>query len=212
MKKHFAFTFIEILVAITVFAIGVLAVLRLITQNLVTLDHTQDRTTATFLAKEWIDLVYNMRDANIKKWLPWDCIMARTLASGARSEIDPDRVCIWYFTSGKNELLQLSFDPTLYLFSHVLPLDTHDFTHLWEQNRLYMTTWMIGEHSLFWYTSSSGASAVPTSFARYILFTGVTEWSYILPRDRILKVESHVLYVNGTSTGEVVLESLIGKY
>lgn len=52
MKKHSAFTFIEILVAITVFAIGVLAVLRLITQNLVTLDHTQDRTAATFLAKE----------------------------------------------------------------------------------------------------------------------------------------------------------------
>ncbi|MEI6118852.1 MAG: hypothetical protein WCP92_06620 [bacterium] len=40
------------IVAITVFAIGVLAVLRLITQNLVTLDITQMRTNATFLAKE----------------------------------------------------------------------------------------------------------------------------------------------------------------
>jgi prepilin-type N-terminal cleavage/methylation domain-containing protein len=52
MKKKFAFTFIEVLVAITVFAIGVLAVLRLITQNLVTLDITQSRMMATFLAKE----------------------------------------------------------------------------------------------------------------------------------------------------------------
>jgi len=52
MKKKSAFTFIEVIIAISVFAIGVLAVLRLITQNLVTLDATQSRTMATFLAKE----------------------------------------------------------------------------------------------------------------------------------------------------------------
>jgi len=52
MHKKSAFTFIEVIIAITVFAVGVLAVLRLITQNLVTLDVTEARTTATFLAKE----------------------------------------------------------------------------------------------------------------------------------------------------------------
>ena len=52
MKKKSAFTFIEVIIAITVFAIGILAVLRLITQNLVSLDITQSRMTATFLAKE----------------------------------------------------------------------------------------------------------------------------------------------------------------
>jgi prepilin-type N-terminal cleavage/methylation domain-containing protein len=52
MKKKSAFTFIEVIIAITVFSIGVLAVLRLITQNLVILDVTEARTTATFLAKE----------------------------------------------------------------------------------------------------------------------------------------------------------------
>lgn len=67
MKRKSAFTFIEMLVAITVFAIGVLAVLRLVTQNLATLDITQTRTTATLLAKEGIELVYNMRDANLEK-------------------------------------------------------------------------------------------------------------------------------------------------
>ena len=52
MHKKSAFTLIEVIIAITVFAVGVLAVLRLITQNLVTLDKTEARTTATFLAKE----------------------------------------------------------------------------------------------------------------------------------------------------------------
>jgi len=81
MKKKSAFTFIEILVAITVFAIGVLAVLRLITQNLVTLDATEARITATFLAKEGIELVYNMRDSNLQKSLPWDCVLDPNLAA-----------------------------------------------------------------------------------------------------------------------------------
>ncbi len=67
MKNKSAFTLIEVMIAITVFAIGVLAVLRLITQNLVTLDTTQSRTMATFLAKEGMELVYNMRDSNINK-------------------------------------------------------------------------------------------------------------------------------------------------
>jgi len=67
MKKKSAFTFIEVIIAITVFAIGVLAVLRLITQTLVTLDITQSGTTAAFLAKEGMELVYNMRDSNIAK-------------------------------------------------------------------------------------------------------------------------------------------------
>ncbi|MEI8090964.1 MAG: prepilin-type N-terminal cleavage/methylation domain-containing protein [bacterium] len=52
MKKVRAFTFIEIMIAIAVFSIGVLAVLRLVTQNLVSMDKTGTRTVATFLAKE----------------------------------------------------------------------------------------------------------------------------------------------------------------
>jgi general secretion pathway protein I len=52
MKKIKAFTLIEMMIAITVFAIGVLAVLRLVMQNLVSMDRTETRTMATFLAKE----------------------------------------------------------------------------------------------------------------------------------------------------------------
>ena len=55
------------MIAITVFAIGVLAVLRLLTSNLVTMDKTENRTIATFLAKESLEMVYNMRDTNVQK-------------------------------------------------------------------------------------------------------------------------------------------------
>lgn len=98
MRKS-AFTFIEILVAISVFAIGVLAVLRLITQNLVTLDLTQTRTTATFLAKEGIELAYNMRDSNIQKSLPRDCVLDLNLSADDFGIIDENKVCKRYFSS-----------------------------------------------------------------------------------------------------------------
>ena len=55
------------MIAITVFAIGVLAVLRLLTSNLVMMDKTENRTIATFLAKEGIEMVYSIRDSNLQK-------------------------------------------------------------------------------------------------------------------------------------------------
>ncbi|MBQ2599966.1 prepilin-type N-terminal cleavage/methylation domain-containing protein [bacterium] len=52
MKKKLAFTLIEILIAISVFAIGILAVLRVLTGNLSTLDTANIKLQATVLAKE----------------------------------------------------------------------------------------------------------------------------------------------------------------
>jgi prepilin-type N-terminal cleavage/methylation domain-containing protein len=52
MKKYRGFTFIEMMVALTVFSIGVLAVMRVITQNLTSMDKAETTTVATFLAKE----------------------------------------------------------------------------------------------------------------------------------------------------------------
>jgi len=52
MKKKLAFTFIEIMIAIVIFSIGILAVLRLVTANLGTMDENNTRIQATFLAKE----------------------------------------------------------------------------------------------------------------------------------------------------------------
>lgn len=213
MKNKSGFTLIEVIIAITVFAIGVLAVLRLITQNLVTLDSTQSRTTATFLAKEWMELVYNMRDSNIDKWLPWDCVLKSDFTTGNRWEIDPEAVCAWNFSSWNqdNKILQISFDPTEYLY--MLPVDAWlNFAELWSGNRLYFTTWDVWWHQIFWYSSRPVTGTNPSFFSRYILFTGVHEWNDVLPRDSVLKIESHVSYIKGTKTWEIVLESFIWNY
>ena len=214
MYKKLWFTFIEVIIAITVFAIGVLAVLRLITQNLVTLDITQSRTMATFLAKEWIELAYNIRDSNIAKWLPRDCVLKTWFVLDVLGNVvDLEHVCLWNFSSWvqDNKILQLSFDSTWYIYTY--PVDAGwDFTELWSGNRLYFATWTVWWHQIFWYSSRPVPWTPPSVFSRYILFTGVREGNNILPRENILKIESHVLYNKWTKTWEVVLESFIWNH
>jgi hypothetical protein len=43
--------------------------------NLSTLDKVQTKITATILAKEGIELAYNIRDTNLQKLFAWDCIL-----------------------------------------------------------------------------------------------------------------------------------------
>lgn len=214
MKKKSAFTFIEVIIAITVFAIGVLAVLRLVTQNLVTLDNTQARTMSTFLAKEWLELVYNMRDSNIAKWLPWDCVLYADIKNVViNSDFEGVNVnaCAWNFASWADKILQISFDSGVYTYA--VPVDSSpSFNELRSGNLLYYATWTVWWHDIFWYSSRSGEGNTPTFFSRYILFTGVREWTTLLPRENILKVESHVLYNKWAKTWEVVLESFIWNY
>jgi len=214
MKRKFWFTFIEVIVAITVFAIGVLAVLRLITQNLVTLDITQMRTNATFLAKEWIELVYNMRDSNIAKWLPWDCVLVPDLLTGDWWTLEnPEAACLWKFSSWSEDhkVLQISFNPEGYTYTSPHVAET-TFNDLWSGNVLYYVTWTVWWHEIFWYSSLPVKETTPTFFSRYIVFARVLEEKNVLPRENILKIESHVLYNKWGKTWEVVLESFIWNY
>ena len=64
MKNTRGFTFIEIMIVILVFSIGILTVLRTMTQNLALVAQAQTKITASMLAKESIDLVFHIRDTN----------------------------------------------------------------------------------------------------------------------------------------------------
>ncbi|MBU0627014.1 hypothetical protein KKG31_06595 [Patescibacteria group bacterium] len=55
------------MIAITVFSIGVLAILNLVMRNLDTIDKVQTKVSATLLAKEGIEIAYNIRNSNNQK-------------------------------------------------------------------------------------------------------------------------------------------------
>lgn len=195
------FTLIEIIIVIGVFSIWIMAVFYLVTNNLERLDETKTRNIATFLAKEWIELIFNARDANLIKELWWDCVFTEKYINTPSPNF-----CEWYFASWLQwKYIQIAFEPNEYPKLTWTGLDT------FENNRLYYHSWNINWNNIFWYNNDSN-NGQETIFSRYIVFTWVKENWQILPTDKILKLESHVLFSKWSKTGEVILESFIGNY
>lgn len=201
------------MIAITVFSIGVLAVLRLLTSNLVTMDKTENKTIATFLAKEWLELVYNIRDANVQKWLPRNCLLADKITLDLYGQADESQACERYFSSGAYDghVLALGFAASWYFVAEYKNIGKN-FLENFSAFGLVQMTWLVGQTTTSRYTlrQADETWTLPV-FGRYILFTGVKDGDKILPLSDILKVESHVLFLKWASTGEIVLESFIGK-
>lgn len=215
MKKKFWFTLMEVLIAITVFSIGVLAVLRVLTWNLSIMDNTEIKLQSTVLAKEWLELLYNLRDSNLEKSLPWNCVLNQDVYgwnSGQLIQNTEDKICTGYFGSGNfNRVLQLSFSWQNYYYQNLT--ESHDyFTGLFEDNQLCLFTWEIGDENMSWFSYCLWDVGEPTFFARYLSFTWVVADWYLLPKDKILKVESHVLYKKWHKTWDIVFESFIWNY
>jgi type II secretory pathway pseudopilin PulG len=199
--KNSWFTLIEIIIVIAVFSIWIMAVFYLVTNNLERLDDTRTRNIATFLAKEWIELAFNARDANLVKELKRDCIFTNKYINNPSPEF-----CDWIFSSWlQSKYIQISFYPDKYPELIWTNLNT------FENNRLYYHSGYINWNKLFWYNNNS-IDWEQTIFARYISFTWVIENWQILPVDKILKLESHVLFSKWSKTWEVILESFIGQY
>ncbi len=199
--KSKGFTLIEIIIVIAVFSIWIMAVFYLVTNNLERLDETKTRNIATFLSKEWIEMAFNARDANLAKELPWDCVFTDDNIN------DPDpKLCSWFFASWIQwKYIQISFNASEYPKLIWTPLNT------FENNRIYYHSWNINWINMSRYNNDSSYWE-ETIFARYIVFTWVQENWQVLPTDKILKLESHVLFSKWAKTWEVILESFIGNY
>ena len=92
MKKIKAFTLIETLIVIVVFCIGILTVLYWLSQTLRNKEYANTQIQSAFFAREWIELVFNLRDANYHKELPWNCIFEW------ESSLDVEKWCKKFFT------------------------------------------------------------------------------------------------------------------
>jgi Tfp pilus assembly protein PilV len=66
-KKILALSLIEVMMVIVVFAIGIIAVVRLLSHNVLIAQMTHHRSQATMQAKEQLEMLYTFRDTNIKK-------------------------------------------------------------------------------------------------------------------------------------------------
>ena len=75
--RYHAMTLIEMLIAIGVFAVGVLAVLQLVVNNIKTVDHVSKHMDATMLATQGLELMYELRNTNSYKEVERDCLQIK---------------------------------------------------------------------------------------------------------------------------------------
>ena len=206
---------IEIMIAISVFAIGILVVLQLVIRNMSVVDQVKVKTSATILAKEWIELAFNIRDANLSKWLPRDCVIDPDLFDTKQEDLKEwQEFCITYFSENIGEqVFQIWFDTDNYYFLQAIDRQDNFLANFYE-NMLFLRTWDIWWYDMSRYSHSSNLKhgEDTTPYARYISFSTVQDSKESLPEDIILKVESHVLTLRAGNTWDIVLESLIWNY
>lgn len=209
MKKFKAFTLIETLIVIVIFCIWILTVLIWLSQTIRNKEHANTQIKSAFFAREWIELIFNLRDANYHKELPWNCIFKPIT-------IDPNKV----YDEDKNpfcedvlkpwKILKISmWSDDKYLNTEYLETSSlsDDFETNLEKFQIYFHTWTNNWFSYDYVWNEDEE----TWFARYIEIKGIDIWWGNVD-DKLLKVESHVLYKRWDLTWEKVMETFIGNY
>lgn len=90
MKKR-GFTVIEIVIALILFGIGIVTLLRAIVYYVAAGEEVRQKSEAILLAKEAIDIVYNQRDTNIRRSVKRNC---------ARIDATKPEACDYIFEAG----------------------------------------------------------------------------------------------------------------
>lgn len=195
------------LIVIFVLWVGILSITVLITRNLSLVKNIHTQTTATILAREGVEMAYNVRDTNNILWYERNCAQRLT---NFNTPIIWDSICQKYMRTwdeqsyrfiiewgvGEQSQIALSF------------ITGDDFITLFNNSKLYLTG-ISTPINITWYTHIWYGD---TMFARYIEFTGMESLPSSTPitNNDIHHLTSKVLYkLSDTSTGEITLESFI---
>ncbi len=177
-------TLIEVLITIVVFSIGILTILSIITGSLSLGSRSRNRTTATMLAKEWLEMMYNIRDTNLDKAQTRWCI-ALNNSNNCDDNMTGDNVI--YTIESMNNGIKV--------------LDGTTFA----SRRLYITT---GNNIT---TYSHTGTGIPSQFYRYITIKPAEVLGDTTTIDaNMKKITSTVEYPQLWGTGKIELESFIG--
>lgn len=205
MKKIKAFTLLETLIVIMVFCIGILVVLNGLSQTLRNKDYANTQIKSAFFAREWIEMVFNLRDANYHKELPWNCIFQWN--KNLTDEWCKENLQPW-------TVLKISmWSNNEYIYVETGSIDELDFDSIFTGYQIYFHTWNNVLNGATWYYYDySWTEEEKTWFARYLLVTWVTADGININTDKLLKIESHVLYQRWALTWEKVMETFIWNY
>jgi prepilin-type N-terminal cleavage/methylation domain-containing protein len=194
--RKYWITLIEVLIAIYIFWIWILIILRMLISNISRLYDIRTKDTAVSLAKEAMDIVFHLRDSNIEKWMDWDCV-----------EISYD------WSSWDCDTNLLSWTLTRYQIDRSLT-GLYFFNEIWStgNSTIWYHTWIWytqdwTSYTWFWYDHKSVWGIETPFFRRIEIFPHPTYPTYT---NRVLWVRSIVHYTRWSTSKQVILESSIG--
>lgn len=203
-----AMTLIELLVVIFVLWIWILSITVLITKNLSVTKNIHYQNSATILAREWIEMVYNTKNTNKILWYKRNCAIRETDLLSQNEDF-----CKQYMFNTWAESHLFIIDGATRDSIVLSWIDWSDFNEIFEKSRLYLTWITKNWINITWYTHIPNEN--PTPFARYISFT----WIQDIPIDSPIKqndihhISSTVLYkLSENTTWSITLESFITNY
>ena len=157
-------------------------------------------------------MMFNLRDANYHKELPWNCIFEW------EGNLDADKWCKNFLKD--NQILKVDIgDESNYLKI----IDISDINEIWDLENDEEFDKIFGKYQIYKHIDVDDENFVynhiqckegenwceETWFARYIVIKSV-EW--VNSDDNLLKIESHVLYKKWIFKWEKVMETFIWNY
>ena len=68
------FTLIELIIGMTIFSIGLTGIYALLHSTMSRVSYSRDEIVVSGLLREQVDLVMNIRDTNLRNYIPWDSV------------------------------------------------------------------------------------------------------------------------------------------
>lgn len=191
MQKR-GLTLLEIIIALFVFAVGTLAVVKVITTNISVIDRFKLKIQAQSLAKEGIDIVFNIRDTNLTRSLDWNCayLSPGAIAALQSQQLYAGQICGAHFADANGYgLLKVEMDPAGKIVASATTTGA-DLIDTFGLNQLMLFTGADYTGGVLIHSAGE-----PSTFARYISFEPVLQSGSVLDVQKLLKVTSHVIYI-----------------
>jgi hypothetical protein len=116
------------------------------------------------------------------------------------------------FKPDDNKALKISiWSGDYYIDTQLVDLK-HDFDSDFEKFQIYFHTWSVINGETWFIYDYDWTDEEKTRFARYIQIKDVDSGEWKIDPDKLLKIESHVLFKKWALTWEKVMETFIWNY
>lgn len=214
--KSMAMTMIELLIAIGVFSVGIMWVMVTINANLSNLVIVKSKITSTMLAREWLEIIYNIRNTNVIRLDERDFLYTDGTERYNMSNFAGDT---WLAI-----LANISLNPAQKFDLQKIELSDNFLTNL-TNSRLYehfqSEKWNPVRLSFWNHNPDMPIDAADgQKFGRYITISNLNletdQWGsdniWWLLSGKIYKIGSIVPFAIWAKTGSIILESMIADY